>query len=215
MNLPRAVHMGNHDRGASLVEFAIVAPLLLILIFGIIEFGFVWRTQLTVANATQTAGRIAASLGTSTDADYAVLQSVEQSLGTISGLNIVEEVHIWQSNGLGSPLGGCGDPDAGGTNCNAYRYQPGSPGCDWFPCPNPAWQDPPDLGGNWGYTNTERDVVLDSDGLGVVGVTVYFKHSWITGLMPTGDVACANPPADCWSNTGIFRFEPLLFEDST
>ncbi len=203
------------DEGVAIVEMAIVAPLLFLLLFGIIEFGLAFRTQITVANATQSSGRVAASLGTNQEADWAVLQSVEQSLGNISGLGIVKEVHIWEANGAGLPVTPCDDPPLNSTsNCNAYLYSPGG-SCDWSPCPNPAIADPPNLGGGWGYDTSDRDVVLDADGLGVVGVTVYYSHNWLTGMMPMGDVLCVDPPADCWSNSGIFRFEPLLFEDSS
>ena len=75
----------NNERGAALVEMAMVTPLLVLLVFGILEFGLAFRDRLTVSNATQSAGRVAAALGNSDEADYAVLQAVEQSLGILPG----------------------------------------------------------------------------------------------------------------------------------
>jgi len=36
------------DRGQALIEFALVIPLLLLLILGIVEFSFVWNSRNTV-----------------------------------------------------------------------------------------------------------------------------------------------------------------------
>lgn len=47
------------DRGASIVEFAIIAPVLFALVFGIIDFGMVYNRQLTVRSATRQVTRSA------------------------------------------------------------------------------------------------------------------------------------------------------------
>ncbi|MFK4998208.1 TadE/TadG family type IV pilus assembly protein [Bacillus sp. N9] len=39
------------ERGQSLVEFAIVVPLLLLLLFGIIDFGRIFHASLTIDHA--------------------------------------------------------------------------------------------------------------------------------------------------------------------
>jgi hypothetical protein len=51
------------DSGQSLVEFALVVPLLLLLVFGIIEFGRVYHAQLVVASAAREGARKAAVNG--------------------------------------------------------------------------------------------------------------------------------------------------------
>ena len=51
------------DEGQDLVEFALVAPLLFLLLFGIMEFGVaVWRYN-TVANAAREGARAAIMFG--------------------------------------------------------------------------------------------------------------------------------------------------------
>jgi Flp pilus assembly protein TadG len=47
-------------RGAAAVEFALVLPLLLALLFGIMEFGLVFKDQLAVLQAAREGSRIAA-----------------------------------------------------------------------------------------------------------------------------------------------------------
>src|SRR5207247_2464811 len=50
------------DRGAALVEAAVVLPLVLLLVFAIIEFGFTFKDLLTVTSATRAGARTATAL---------------------------------------------------------------------------------------------------------------------------------------------------------
>jgi Flp pilus assembly protein TadG len=47
------------DKGAELIEFALVFPLLLLLMFGIIDFGLLFQRYETVTNAAREGARIA------------------------------------------------------------------------------------------------------------------------------------------------------------
>jgi Flp pilus assembly protein TadG len=47
------------ERGAALVEFAAVAPLLLLILFGIIEYGYIFMVRQTVTHAAREGCRIA------------------------------------------------------------------------------------------------------------------------------------------------------------
>lgn len=58
MNI-RPGRKGN-ERGANLVEFALVAPLLFALLFGMIEFGWAFAQNLDVKHTAREAGRLAA-----------------------------------------------------------------------------------------------------------------------------------------------------------
>ena len=51
---------GRRERGAAAVEFALVAPLLLILLLGIIEFGFVFNNQISLNQAVREGVRVEA-----------------------------------------------------------------------------------------------------------------------------------------------------------
>ena len=48
------------DKGANLVEFAFVAPLLILLLFGIVEFAWVFATNLDVKHGAREGARITA-----------------------------------------------------------------------------------------------------------------------------------------------------------
>lgn len=50
--------MQNHERGAVAVEFAILLPLLLMLVLGTIEFGRAYNAQITLTNAARDGVRV-------------------------------------------------------------------------------------------------------------------------------------------------------------
>lgn len=73
-------------RGASLVEFAVVAPVLFMLIFGLIEFGRLVQVQHTLANAAREGAR-KCSLSTtqnSSDVDTVVRNALSGSFANAS-----------------------------------------------------------------------------------------------------------------------------------
>ncbi|HSK18053.1 MAG TPA: TadE/TadG family type IV pilus assembly protein [Longimicrobiales bacterium] len=47
------------DRGAAAVEFALVMPILIVILFGIIEFARIWNTKQTLTDAAREGARIA------------------------------------------------------------------------------------------------------------------------------------------------------------
>lgn len=193
------------ERGSSMIEFAIVATLLFMLVFGIVEFGLAFRDRLTVGNASQSAARVGTAVGNGAEADLRMLQALEQTLANLpsSGIGVVKYVEFYEADANGNPAGGCPGP-----NCVRYAYNyvdgPG-PLCDWNPCPT-ATGGP--YGGPW--VPNVRNVAVDN--LDVMGVNVVFGHTWITsGLVPLPDVDCVAPPGDCWVDTTTMRMEPQQF----
>ncbi len=57
----RATRMGRaRHRGVELVEFALLAPVLLLIVFGVIEFGFVFNDHLELRSGSREGARLAA-----------------------------------------------------------------------------------------------------------------------------------------------------------
>jgi Flp pilus assembly protein TadG len=52
-----------HEEGAAVVEFALVLPLLLMILFGIIEFGLVLYNQEVITNASREGARFGIVIG--------------------------------------------------------------------------------------------------------------------------------------------------------
>jgi Flp pilus assembly protein TadG len=55
---PIRAHRRDRSRGQSLVEFAVVFPIFILVLFGVIEFGFMLYSQMTVSNAAREAARV-------------------------------------------------------------------------------------------------------------------------------------------------------------
>lgn len=51
---------GRDDRGSQAVEFAILVPVLLLIVAGIVTFGFVFNAQITATQAAREGARLAA-----------------------------------------------------------------------------------------------------------------------------------------------------------
>ena len=66
LNLRRR-HAAAPERGAELIEFALVLPLLLLLVLGIVDFGFLFQRLEVVTNAAREGARIAVLPGYGTD----------------------------------------------------------------------------------------------------------------------------------------------------
>ncbi len=63
----RQVRRARGERGASLVEFAILAPLLIVLVLGIVEFGWGIAQQLDIRHKAREALRVAVVDGTAAE----------------------------------------------------------------------------------------------------------------------------------------------------
>lgn len=79
-----ALRLGRRgDRGASAVEFALVTPLLILLVFGMIDFGFAINRYAQVNNAAREGVREASLKAPAADVTNAVNNSAD-GLGTLS-----------------------------------------------------------------------------------------------------------------------------------
>jgi hypothetical protein len=74
-----------NDRGAAAVEFALVLPLLVMLVFGIIQFGFVFNAYITVTQAAREGARMASVDKFDAAAVKAGTTPLDQSKVTVSG----------------------------------------------------------------------------------------------------------------------------------
>ena len=74
------------DRGAAAVEFALVMPLLLLLVFGIIDFGRAYNMQIMLTQAAREGVRVAALGGTAGDATTRTLNAAAPVTGITVGV---------------------------------------------------------------------------------------------------------------------------------
>lgn len=179
------------EEGASLVEFAIIAPLLLLLVFGMVEFGLAFKDRLTVSSATAAAARIGSVVGNEADADYAALQALTAGLNGAFDPSDITRVVIYKSDSSGSFSAG---------DANYYLYDGSNPLCTWDPCPQPGANfEGYGAPSNWGDPATRNTLLPDPD---VFGVRIEFQHEWMTTILPW-----MSTPAN-WTDDARVRLEP-------
>jgi len=90
-------------RGAAAVEFAVVAPIFLLLVFGMIEYGRMVMVQQVLTNASREGARCAVLDGTT---HQEVVDTVTQYLtsGSIQGANITVTPTNPEDAGFGDPV---------------------------------------------------------------------------------------------------------------
>lgn len=178
----------NQQRGAVMVEMAIVVPIFVLLAFGMLEFGLAFKDKLSMGHAVNQATRNATVLGTEPVADIEILQAFEAGLAGASSLNAVVHVDIFKADANGDPV--------------AWdRYVPDGTTCGWTPCPDPdgAFAG---YGVPSGYPPCSRDNALDG-GVDTIGVQVRYNHDWVTGVLGFS--------AQTWYETARGRIEPVVF----
>jgi len=112
---------GSGDSGAAAVEFALVVPIFLVLVFGVIEFSFMFNQQSAINSASSdVSDQIANSpTGRETVAKTVMLQN---SKNLVQG----DYFYLYQPNANGDPIGAT-DPDpCPYTSCILYDYISGA-----------------------------------------------------------------------------------------
>lgn len=80
MKNPRSSRTDENDRGVAVVEFALIMPLLLMLVFGAIQFGLLFNRQQALHASAREGARLA-SLPSSTNAEITA-----RAVGALDGI---------------------------------------------------------------------------------------------------------------------------------
>ena len=108
-------HRGG-ERGQSLVELSLVLPVLLVLLLGLLEFGFVFDHLLTLSYASREGARTGAALADGSalpdcaDVDEYVVSAVERVLTSAGSpirgdLTRVGEIRVYKADAAGNQVG--------------------------------------------------------------------------------------------------------------
>lgn len=171
------------DRGAILVEFAIVAPVLVLIAVGVLEFGLGWRDNLSVSNAGRAGVRTVSSAGDDRLADYDALQSLKGGLSGIPNARIDYVVIYESTTADGKPSATC----AGGTSSTTSGER-----CNVYTAAQMESLTPADFVGTTTCLSapdkkfcpvTDRETDFDI-GPGFIGVYVKVRRDFMTGIFP-------------------------------
>jgi Flp pilus assembly protein TadG len=173
----------NSERGASLVEFSLVLPILLLIVFGVLEMGMAFGATITVGSAAQEGARVASFKGNDLDADCVALESTIGELGDRVQQVTMIRIYRVDSSGNREPL-----------KTNTYTY---SGVGDITDCTK--WN------GTVLWPATSRHVTVGTTSLDVLGVEVVSTHTWVTQFPPfTGAITV--------DEATIVRLEPEAFD---
>jgi len=175
---------GENSRGATLVEAAMVFPLMILLTITVLELGLVFKDLLTISFTARDAARVGSLAGNDPDADCDLIQSVVAGFGP-AGVDGVT-INIFKANEA------TGNPEVGKTNTWVLTSGDPTDCSDWTVLEN--------------WPSTTRQVnVGPSTKLDILGVEIVTQHQWITGLPPwRGEIDV--------SRTALQRIEPEAFE---
>jgi hypothetical protein len=171
---PRGRGRLSDERGSALVEFAIVASLLFVLVFGVFETGMAWSDSQLVTQAARTGARSAAQLGVGAQADSFAVESIEAALGDLTD-NVTRIVIYDAAAADGSMPPACAGASPPGVNgqCSIYdRFDFGTYGSWVDGAWPPADRDNTLLNGNSVGVLVEIDRPLLTRFLGGSGFTI-------------------------------------------
>jgi hypothetical protein len=173
------------ERGQSLVEFAVLLPVFLLLLIGMLEFGFVFDHNISLSYASREGARVGAALangggalgcgtGQSPNAAtvdpqvIAAVQRVLTSPGSPVVLARVQEIRIFRADSAGQQVGG---------QVNVWRYSPaGGPVVDGRPL------DFRVVSVDWPACARRNDHRPEAGAPHSIGVGLVYRYDLVTGL---------------------------------
>lgn len=86
------------ERGQAMVEFAVILPIFVVLVFGIIQFGIVFNNYVTLTDATRAGARAGAVARNDADPVGTATSAVQTSATDLNQSNLNVSVNsTWQS----------------------------------------------------------------------------------------------------------------------
>lgn len=187
---------GRSEKGQAIIEFAMLLPLLLLLIVGLVEFSFVWNSRNTILFASRDGSMLAAEGGSIDGTDCVVLRRIESDVVSPSRAIRVQDITIYWSDRNGDMIG---------SNQNIYTRS-GTTTCAY---PDGSSITVPYTLTTAGYLESTRCNVLAGCGashptVDTIGVRVTYQHFWLTSFARLAGSGIT------FSESTITRAEPQL-----
>ncbi len=164
------------------MEMALVAPVLVLLTFGVIEFSSAYHDNSIAADAARAGARVGSSMATQSGFATATVSAVNSAVSTLP-TNVPQELWIYQANSNGYP-GSSSSFSSCSANCLRYTYSAGSKS---FVSSG---------GGGWDASSQK----VCTQPYDEIGVYVKLDHQFVTKLFGA---------SVSLSDHAVFRFEPV------
>jgi hypothetical protein len=170
----RGVRFATAADAQALVEFALALPILLLLIFGVLEWSFVQNALSTVNLASRDGAMFAAEGGANAGIDCLVLQRIERDMVAPTRSRQIQQVMVYWSDANGVQIG---------SSRNVY-VRTGSITCT---LPSGSTITAPYTRTVNNYPESSRCNVLAGcasphTNLDTIGVAVTYQHQWATAF---------------------------------
>lgn len=197
------------ERGAVLVEAALIFPVLALIVFGALEGGLLLKDELTLLNVSRTGARTVSALANTSTADQATLQAAAAAAGALqNGLASLQKLVIFDATCAAPPCSSSASPISSvpsacltasvSLQCNRYASADLS-------------TTSLNLASNWGCGSTAKDKywcptsreihqsAYNGGGTDYVGIYVEIQYVPVTGIL--GGTRALK-------DTVVFRIEP-------
>lgn len=196
--------------GQGLVEFALVFPLFVLLLFAVIEFAFVFSSMLGISYATRDASLVAAEAGNSAGADCVILKTIEEDVGAPADKSRITEVVIYHADKNGKETSGQSNSwkRTGSTDCPDKSKVPYTQQTNGYSEGTPAADG---TGGRCNYLKGCGDTSSTRE-LDTIGVRITYSHQWVTPLGGFGGNGFRGQGGSGFTLTqsNSMRMEPIL-----
>ncbi len=181
----RSEHRGRSERGAALVETAIILPLILVITFGMIEFSMAYRDASSVADAARAGARTGSAQARDSNFAKNSANAVASVLAGDVPADAPIEVWIYKANTNGYPGTGTNFSSCA-TNCISYQWNAATKS---FNTLSP---------GGSGWASTTQNVCTEP--FDQIGIFVRVDHKYLTTYFGKNVVL---------TDHSVFRFEPV------
>lgn len=183
----RFLPKGDREKGATMVEFAFIFSLLMMIAIGTFEMGMALRDWLSVSIATREGARVAASAANYEAADCVILEATAGALQSFrSGSISFADIYRSDANGT--------FPSGNPTLVATYRPA----GSGDTPVPACPFWTAHSIGSNW--RPVDRVSTTGSDPYWI-GVRLRYSHEWYTGFLWWSGTTS-------WTDSSVFKIEP-------
>ena len=205
------------DDGSVIAEMALVAPLLVMLMLGVFEFGTAWRNKTILTSSLRSAARIESQGTLNASIDQIALGALYAGNSKLTRMTLVKVIVYEATSAGGGPASNClsivatgttakGVKNSGGANsCNVYSpaqvAAAATGGGTFGSCSNTASWDYNWCAGAAAVTGT-RNNSFTNGGPDFVGIYAEYTYDTVTGLLPGNTIKI--------TDQAIYRIEPAV-----
>ena len=180
-----------------MVEMALILPIFVLLLIGLVEFSVMFSIIINVNYASRDGALMAAEVGDNVGGDCLILQRIDAALSAVTHHSDIIEVRIFRADANGVELAANSYSEGGATTCT---FATG------------GTVTVPFSAETLNYPASDRCAVLagcggSHPGVDSIGVSIRYHHDWLT---PLPNLVQITPTGVDFTRSNTMRMEPVL-----